>query len=167
MKASPGLAVAGAAAGFAGMLAMHTLAVLGGLARTGPGMPAAPASPAAPGASRPTGSGGPQHARSGASRLPDAGAPLRTATGTSVQFAYGRLAVRVSVRGSRITNITIATLQTLEPTSQMISEQAIPVLRSEVLAAQSANVQGVSGASYTSSAYAKSVQAALDALHVS
>jgi uncharacterized protein with FMN-binding domain len=48
----------------------------------------------------------------------------------------------------------------------MISEQAIPVLRSEVLAAQSANVQGVSGASYTSSAYVKSVQAALDALHI-
>jgi uncharacterized protein with FMN-binding domain len=160
MKASPGLAVTAAAAGFAGVLALHIMAVPGVPAQTGSVTPAAPASPA-------TRSGAARPAHHGAVRPPEAGDPLRTAMGVSVQFPYGTLAVRVTVRGSRITNITVASLQTLEPTSQMISEQAIPVLRSEVLAAQNANVQGVSGASYTSSAYVQSVQAALDALHIS
>jgi uncharacterized protein with FMN-binding domain len=41
------------------------------------------------------------------------------------------------------------------------------MLRREVLAAQSAHINGVSGATYTSEAYAYSVQAALDRLHVS
>ncbi len=159
MKARPGLVLSGAAAGFIGVLALHTVAVFGTPARTVPVRPAVPDSPAAaPGAARP--------ARTGTAPLPQAGGSLRTATGTRVQFAFGALAVRVTVRGSRIINIRVASLRTLEPTSQMISEQAIPVLRSEVLAAQSANVQGVSGASYTSSAYVKSVQAALDALHI-
>lgn len=156
MKASPGLLLAGAAAGFVGVLALHTLAVLGVPARTGPAIPAAPGS--RPGAT--------QSARPSATPLPAARGAQRTATGTSVQFGFGTLEARVTVRGSRITRVTIVSLRTLEPTSQMISEQAIPVLRSEVLAAQSANVQGVSGATYTSLAYVKSVQAALDALHV-
>jgi hypothetical protein len=159
MKVSPGLMAGATAAGFAGVLALHTMAALGPPGRNGGVMPATSASPAA-------GAGAARPPRPGAARLPGVGGPLRTATGTSVQFAYGTLAVRVTVRGRRITNVTVASLQTLEPTSQMISDQAIPVLRSEVLAAQSANVQGVSGASYTTSAYVQSVQAALDALHI-
>ncbi len=82
-----------------------------------------------------------------------------------MNFGYGTIAVRVKVRGSRIIAVSVAALQTLEPTSQQISTQAIPVLRSEVLSAQSASIDGVSGASYTSGGYARSLQAALDALH--
>ena len=169
MKASPGIVLVGAAAGFAGVLGLHILATIwpsaGTAAAAGaqPGVAGPPAGQGAqPGVARPPAG---QGAAPGAGR-DRRGGPLRRATGASVQFGYGTLAVRVTVRGGRIANVTVTALQTLEPTSQMISEQAIPVLRSEVLAAQSANVHAVSGASYTSLAYVKSVQEALDALHV-
>jgi uncharacterized protein with FMN-binding domain len=158
MKASPGIVLAGTAAGFAGVLGLHILATIwpsAGTAVVAGAQPQVAGPPARHGAAP------------GAGRDRRTGGLLRGATGASIQFGYGTLAVRVTVRGSRIANVAVAALQTLEPTSQAISEQAIPVLRSEVLAAQSANVHAVTGASYTSLAYMKSVQAALDALHVS
>jgi uncharacterized protein with FMN-binding domain len=60
----------------------------------------------------------------------------------------------------------VPSLQVAEPTSQQICEQAIAILRSEVLSAQSATIDGVSGATFTSEAYAQSLQAALDQLHI-
>jgi uncharacterized protein with FMN-binding domain len=82
------------------------------------------------------------------------------------QFGYGELAVRVTVTGSRITNVTVPAIQTAEPFSRQLSEQAIPLLRSQVLAAAGASINGVSGATFTSQAYATSLQAALDKLHL-
>jgi uncharacterized protein with FMN-binding domain len=86
--------------------------------------------------------------------------------GASENFGYGILAVKVTVSGTRITDVSVPSLQVAEPTSQLICEQAIPILRSEALSAQSARIDGVSGASYTSEAYALSLQAALGELHV-
>ena len=91
---------------------------------------------------------------------------MRTATGSTVNFGYGTIRVRVTVRRNQIIAASVSTLTTLEPTSQQISAQAIPVLRSEVLAARSANINGVSGATYTSQGYYQSLQAALAKLHV-
>lgn len=88
-----------------------------------------------------------------------------TATGPSEQFGYGALTVTATVQGGRITKISVPSLQTAEPTSQQISQQAIPILTSEIMSAQSLNVNAVSGATYTSDAYAQSLQAALDKLH--
>jgi uncharacterized protein with FMN-binding domain len=51
------------------------------------------------------------------------------------------------------------------PRSQFISAQAEPLLRSEALSAQSARIDIVSGATYTSEGYAQSLQAALDRAH--
>jgi uncharacterized protein with FMN-binding domain len=51
-----------------------------------------------------------------------------------------------------------------DPKSAEISQFAAPQLQSEVLAAQSAKIDGVSGASYTSQSYDTSVQSALDQL---
>jgi len=95
-----------------------------------------------------------------------AGGGTHSVTGAVEQFGYGELAVRVTVTGSRITNVTVPALQTAEPFSQQLSEQAIPLLRSQVLAADSASINGVSGATFTSQAYATSLQAALDKLHL-
>jgi uncharacterized protein with FMN-binding domain len=86
--------------------------------------------------------------------------------GPEEQFGYGVLDVRVTVSGSHITDVSVPVLQTAEPTSQQISEQAIPMLRAEVLSAQGLNINAVSGATYTSDAYAQSLQAALDKLHI-
>jgi len=91
---------------------------------------------------------------------------IRSAVGASEQFGYGVLDVKVTVSGTRITDVSVPTLEVAEYTSQQICEQAIPLLRTEVLTAQSARIDGVSGATFTSEAYAASLQAALDALHM-
>jgi uncharacterized protein with FMN-binding domain len=86
--------------------------------------------------------------------------------GASEQYGYGELAVKVTASGNHITNVAVATLQTAEPYSQQLASQVIPTLRSEVLSGQSAQINGVSGATYTSQAYVMSLQAALDKLHI-
>jgi uncharacterized protein with FMN-binding domain len=158
------LFVAGSVAGFTGLIAWHAVdagtpvtAGTGGSGAAGRSRPAATA---------PAGAGKRHAAHHGTrSRRPPAHHAVQTATGPNVNFGYGNIAVKVTVRGTRIIAVSVAGLQTLEPTSQQICAQAIPVLRSEVLSAQSASINSVSGASYTSYGYAKSVQAALDALH--
>ncbi len=77
------------------------------------------------------------------------------------------MSVKVSVSGGRIVAASVASLLTAESYSQQIAQQAIPTLQSEVLSAQSAQISAVSGATYTSEAYAASVQAALTKLGVS
>jgi uncharacterized protein with FMN-binding domain len=86
--------------------------------------------------------------------------------GPTEQYGYGQLAVKVTARGNRITNVTVPTIQTAESYSQQLATQVIPTLRSEVLSGQTARINGVSGATYTSEAYAMSVQAALDRLQI-
>ena len=103
-------------------------------------------------------------ARSGASRAPAAG--VRSVTGAAENFGYGVLAVKVTVNGTKITSLKVANLQVAEPTSQYICQQAIPMLHSEVLQAQSTRINAITGATYTSEAYAYSIQSALDKLHV-
>lgn len=158
------LFVAGSVAGFTGLIAWHA-------ADAGTPVTAGPGGAGAAGGSRPAATAGPspghRHAahRAKSSSGKPAGHAVRTATGRSVNFGYGNIAVKVRIRGTRIIAVSVAGLRTLEPTSQQICAQAIPVLRSEVLSAQSASINAVSGASYTSYGYAKSVQAALDALH--
>ena len=71
----------------------------------------------------------------------------------------------MSISGGRITGIAVPVLRTAEQYSQQLAAQVIPTLRSEVLAAQSTRINAVSGATYTSQAYALSVQAALDKAH--
>jgi uncharacterized protein with FMN-binding domain len=87
-----------------------------------------------------------------------------TATGAVAQNRYGNVQVRVTVAGGKITQVTAVQLPQSDPKSAEISQFAAPQLQSEVLAAQSAKIDGVSGASYTSQSYDTSVQSALDQL---
>lgn len=91
---------------------------------------------------------------------------IRNATGTMEQYGYGQLAVRVTVQGSKIVGLNVVGLQTAESYSQQLAAQVIPMLRNEVFAAQGIQINGVSGATYTSEAYAYSIQSALARLHV-
>lgn len=88
-----------------------------------------------------------------------------SAIGAAAQYGYGVISVKVTVTGSKITDISVASLQTAESYSQQIANQVIPTLRGEILKAQSLKVYGISGATYTSDAYAQSVQSALTKLH--
>jgi len=165
MKRAPWYLVVGAVAGFAGVLALHSRATPAPSALGAAGKSEQPSQPAQPARSGtgPAAGGSPG---SQPSRPAGAAGGTHSATGALERYGYGELAVRVTVSRNRITNVTVPALQTADPTSQQIADQAIPMLRSEVLAADGASINGVSGATFTSEAYATSVQAALDKLHL-
>jgi len=89
-----------------------------------------------------------------------------TFAGEVVQTRFGSVQVQISVTGGKITDVTALQLTDEDRRSVQISNRAAPLLRAEVLKAQSANVQTISGATVTSSAYLTSLQAALDAAHL-
>ena len=107
-------------------------------------------SAATPGTSRGT------VARSGSTTVAD---------GPVVQTKRGNVQVRASINGGRITEITPVTVPSTNSRSREINKHAVPQLRTEALAAQSAQIDAVSGATLTSDGYAKSLQAALDGAH--
>lgn len=82
-------------------------------------------------------------------------------TGSTVRTPFGNVQVQVSLQNGRITDVQTLQLPSGGHSSQ-VSQYAAPQLRSEVLQAQSAQVDSVSGATYTSQAYQQSLQSALD-----
>jgi uncharacterized protein with FMN-binding domain len=86
----------------------------------------------------------------------------RTYTGQQVDNQYGPVQVQITVQGHTITDVEAVVLPTDRARSAYISQQAGPLLRQEALQAQSAQIDGVSGATYTSQSYAQSLQSALD-----
>lgn len=88
----------------------------------------------------------------------------RSAVGSDVQYQYGDIELKVTMAGGKITDVSVVREGITDPHSQQIDSYALPELRSQALSAQSARVDGVSGASYTSAAYEQSLQSALDKL---
>jgi uncharacterized protein with FMN-binding domain len=86
----------------------------------------------------------------------------RTVTGTVASTQYGPMQVQVTLAGTKITKVTVLQRTDDGSESDQIDATAIPTLTSETLAAQSAHIDAVSGASYTSSGYIQSLQSALD-----
>jgi uncharacterized protein with FMN-binding domain len=80
-------------------------------------------------------------------------------------WSYGHVQVEVTLAGERILDVTVARMGTTNSLSQSRSDAAVTRLRSEVLSHQSAEVDVVSGATYTSHAYLASLQAVLDWAH--
>jgi uncharacterized protein with FMN-binding domain len=68
--------------------------------------------------------------------------------------------VQVTVQGGKITDVQFLSHPTGNH-SDRINAQAVPILTQEAIAAQSANVQVVSGATLTSGAFMQSLQSAL------
>ncbi len=93
-------------------------------------------------------------------------APKAAASGTfsgdTVQTPFGNMQVALVVSSGKITDVKVLQRTDQGQRSVQISDYADPMLRTEVLQAQSANVQMVSGATYTSDGYLQSVQSALD-----
>ena len=82
-----------------------------------------------------------------------------TFTGPSVFVSYGNVQVEITVRDGKI--VDAQALQSPNGRSQRFSDYAVPQLRQETLAAQSASISNISGASYTSYGWYKSLQGAL------
>ena len=91
---------------------------------------------------------------------------VETLTGSIYASPYGNTQVQVTISNGQITSVTALQLPTGGRSGQ-ISNYVEPILSSEALTAQSANIDIVSGATYTSEAYAQSLQSALDRAAVS
>jgi len=85
-----------------------------------------------------------------------------TYTGAVAATQYGDVQVQIDVSSGHIDDIRVLTYPQGTGRDQMINQYAIPVLVSEGKAAQSANVDTVSGATYTSDGYRRSLQSAID-----
>ncbi|GHI09036.1 FMN-binding protein [Streptomyces cellostaticus] len=90
------------------------------------------------------------------------GTGTRTVTGDTVQTRWGPVRVRVTIKSGRLTDLTAVSYPQDNPRDQEINGYALPQLRREALAAQSAQIDTVSGATYTSDGYRRSLQSALD-----
>ena len=89
----------------------------------------------------------------------------RSVTGALVSTPYGTVQVRAVLVGTRLRDVVAVKLTDSSSTSVRISGRAEPVLRQEAVSAQSARIDSVSGATFTSEGYKQSLQAALDAAH--
>ncbi len=98
-----------------------------------------------------------------ATTTPSTTAPTtRTIDGDPVDNQYGTVQVEVTLQGKQIVGVTALQLPSDRRHSAEISQQAGPILQQEALQAQSAQIDIVSGATYTSTSYAQSLQSALD-----
>jgi uncharacterized protein with FMN-binding domain len=170
MRRAP-IVITATVVGLIGVLEFHTrpsaisVATIpaAGAATTGPAASApAPSGPGTTGASKAK-----SKTKAAASKASSPGTPssTRTATGPQVNYSWGVLSVSVTVSGTKITKVGIASLDDGgNPRSQYIDQYSIPQLEQQAVAAQSANIQGVSGASYTSAGFKQSLQAALQQL---
>jgi uncharacterized protein with FMN-binding domain len=87
-------------------------------------------------------------------------------TGSDFPNRFGDVVVRVVITNGHITDVQSVQLPSDRARSAYISQVAGPMLRSEVLQAQSATIDIISGATYTSQSYAQSVESALQQAHM-
>jgi uncharacterized protein with FMN-binding domain len=145
-------------------------ATSGGMADNRPGIVSGPP-PAGP---TDTGSGDTGSGDTGATGTPGSGAAASPKTGsgtlvvngTVADTRYGPVQVQIRVTSGKITDIVALQLPSGDSRDEEINSYAVPQLREEVLTAQSARIDTVSGATYTSEGYRQSLQAALDAAHI-
>jgi uncharacterized protein with FMN-binding domain len=83
-------------------------------------------------------------------------------TGPAIQTRWGTVQVEVTVENGTLVDVSSLQLPDERSYSRYVSSVAGPMLRSEALSAQSADIDNISGATYTSQGYMQSLQAALD-----
>ncbi len=153
----------GTVAGVAAVLALNpeVASVAAGTTTTR----ATAAAPAA--ATEPAGASGSTSSRSTSSRSTSSGSTSSRSTaattiaGSTVDVGYGTVQVQATLEGGRIVDIQALALPQNDGHSARISQQAFPMLVRQALAAQSSQISGVSGASYTSYGFVESLKAAL------
>ncbi|ARP69354.1 FMN-binding protein [Streptomyces pluripotens] len=130
---------------------------------TSPGLAVGSSAPAPQSsASAPAQPGGASGDSSGGSSGGSKTGVSKTVTGDTVQTRWGPVQVRVTIKSGKLTDVTAVAYPQGNPRDQQINNYALPQLRREALAAQSAQIDTVSGATYTSGGYRQSLQSALD-----
>ena len=93
---------------------------------------------------------------------PSSGFKDGTYVGSPEDASYGTVQVQAVIKGGKITDVQFLSYPRDRRTSQEINSRAIPILQQETIAAQNANVNAVTGATFTSEAFVASLQSALD-----
>ncbi len=99
---------------------------------------------------------------SAAASAPAAASAAKTITGTAVDTRYGPVQVKVTFSGTTITAVDTVQYPSESGRDVEINSQALPILQQETLSKQSAQIDTVSGATYTSEGYIQSLQSAID-----
>ncbi|WP_329579914.1 FMN-binding protein [Kitasatospora sp. NBC_01250] len=101
---------------------------------------------------------------SSASAAPNAsaGAATRTVTGSAIDTRYGPVQVRITLTGGKLSKVDVLQYPSDTNRDEEINSYALPQLNQEAIAAGSARIDAVSGATYTSQGYTRSLQSALD-----
>jgi uncharacterized protein with FMN-binding domain len=86
----------------------------------------------------------------------------KTYTGAAADTRYGPVQVQITVTNGKVVKATAVEYPTQDPRDAEINAYAIPQLQAETVAASSARIDMVSGATYTSEGYLQSLQSALD-----
>jgi len=124
---------------------------------------------ASPTASGTDDSSGPSANPSGQTSTPTPSAPTKTAgqykdgnyTGSVEDAFYGNVQVSATVSGGKLTDVTFLQYPNSHSDSVMINQQAMPLLRQEAIQKQTAQVDIISGATFTSQAFIQSLASAL------
>ncbi len=104
-------------------------------------------------------------AKPGATAVPTQTAPQPSGatdgafTGDPISIRYGTVQVKITVQGGKIVDAQAVKAPT--GSNDRYTQMAVPRLREQTIAAQSANIQGVSGASFTSYGWYKSLVSAI------
>ncbi|MFD4758045.1 FMN-binding protein [Streptomyces sp. NPDC058439] len=141
------LATTGISALVVALLALkpHQFPALAGVAPRSPTDSSAPHTPAGTSAGASTGTG--------------------TFTGDPIDTPYGTVQVAATLSRGRITAVKVLQAPDRNGRDQQIASYALPRLTQEAIGAQSAHIDAVTGASYTSQGYIQSLQSALDRAH--
>jgi uncharacterized protein with FMN-binding domain len=158
------LAISGTIVGLVALLSFKTHGTVTSHALPSASLPRASTSAPAPTPTTSTAPPDPSSSGSTPAATPSSSAAsaTRTFAGDAIQTRYGIVQVQVVARGTTIENLSFLQLTADDPHSQEINDQAGPILLQETLAAQSANIDVISGATYTSEGYQQSLQSALD-----
>ncbi|WP_031515913.1 FMN-binding protein [Streptomyces sp. NRRL F-5123] len=121
------------------------------------------AAPAPQGAAQnPAAGANPQPTATGGAQGTQGTQGTRTVKGDTFQTRYGPVQVRITLTGGRLTGVDVLRAPQGNGRDQEITSFSVPQLTQEALAAQSAQIDSVSGATYTSEGYVRSLQSALD-----
>lgn len=142
-------AIIGTAAGLAALLSFKTHSLTGAV-------------PPAAAASAPNTTTSSPSASPSASGGSGSGGASKTVTGDAADTMYGPVQVEITVKDGKITNAQAVEYPQESMRDEQINSYAIPDLNQEAVGASSANIDAVSGATYTSEGYLSSLQSALD-----
>ena len=118
------------------------------------------------GSSTSSGSGSSTSTPSASSSSSSSSTAAKTYDGDAVSTRFGNVQVQITVASGKITAAQVLQVPWNDNRDQEINSYAVPVLNGEVVQTQSANIDMVSGATYTSDGYIQSLQAAIDQAHL-